>query len=302
MSHDEAFPPGFETAPTGKQPHQYYVMLALLIPLLATVTDFFVTTFMQGLIIGGVTVVVTSLLVFMDALQFDTSDPNGKKQTSPAVMLIGGLLLWVAFFPLSFYRRSHFAKPNLTLWAVLVTIIFMVTPFVFAYLVPAGLPTCDSAEVQDLIKQLVKQSPVGPTVTRIDGYQQLSFDEAKQMRVGQCQLHTPQGVRPLKYQVEWQGQDRTHFYVRTLVELPRCTDKEAKDLLEQVVKGIELGKGLTSIEGHQELSFDAQQEVRRCQCTVVTPQGKVIVAYTISWQNKDQAMFQILIPNVNPGT
>lgn len=301
MSYDEAFPPGFDAAPTAKVPHKYYVLLALLIPLVATVVDFFVTTFAQAFILGIVTTVVTSILLFMDALQFDTTNPNGKKQTSPIVMLIGGLLLWVAFFPLSFYRRSHFAKPNLTLWAVLVTIIFMATPFVYAYLVPEGLPTCDSTEVQDLIKQLVKQSPAGASVTRIDGYQQLSFDEAKQVRLGQCLLHTANGNRPLRYAVEWQGQDHSYFYVRTIVELPQCTDKEATDLLEQVIKGLELGKDLASIEGHRELSFDAQKEERRCQCTVVTPQGKVTVPYVINWQNKGQGMFQVLILNPNAG-
>ena len=160
---------------------------------------------------------------------------------------------------------------------------------------------CTCTEVKQVIQQLVRQSPQGANVTNIDGHQQLSYDAVKEQRIEQCLLHTPQGKVPLKYLVEWRGQDHSQFQVRTIAELPACISQEAKQLLEQVVRQSELGQGLQSIEDHQELSYDAQKEERQCQCTLVTPKGKVKIKYLINWRDKQKGLFQVLVLPVNAG-
>ncbi len=284
-------PPAEPTS--ASKPSHLLAIGALIVPLLGACAILWAETTAQGFAISAVTVVLSSLLVYVDARQLSDYAANGKKQTAPIVMLIASLILWIAFFPWSFVRRSRITGPNLSLVAVLVAAIFAGGPLLYYYLVPPGLPRCDSSEVKQVIQQLVRQSPQAASISSIDGHQQLSYDATRQQRIGQCMLHTQLGNEPLKFIVEWQDQEHTRFQVRTIVELPTCTSPEAKQVLEQVIRQSELGQGLQSIEDHQELSYDAQKEERAGTCTLNTAKGKVKIKYLINWQDKNKGMFQV---------
>jgi len=298
-AHDSWTPPA---TPEPEKPRSGMglVIVALLVPILGLLVVMFPDTFFlpdtltTGLIIGGVVVVLSSLLVLFDALQLGNLNKKGKKETAPGYMFVGSLVLWIAFFPFSFLRRSRITSPNLSLYAVLVTILFAAGPWVYLYLVPPGLPKCDSPDVKQVIQEMIRRTPVlAASVTDISGHRQISFDEAAQKRVGQCTLHTAIGREVFKFTVEWKGNDRTHFYVVPLVELPLCTSLEAKTLLEQIIRQSPLGKDLKSIDGHREVSYDAQKEERQCTAVVHTSEGDVTVNFLLNWQDKAKNMFQI---------
>jgi hypothetical protein len=64
-------------------------------------------------------------------------------------------------------------------------------------------------------------------------------------------------------------------------------------LLEQVIRGTLTGASLTSIDGHQELSYDPDNQVRHGRCVVHTDRGDISVKYVVEWS--DRAKNQILV-------
>ena len=58
-------------------------------------------------------VVVTSFLLCIDATRLGPVDRDGVRRTSAGALLIGGILLWIVFYPLAFFRRRHYCGPNL---------------------------------------------------------------------------------------------------------------------------------------------------------------------------------------------
>lgn len=191
MSHDSWTPPtsgdvpANESIPASHKPSHLLAIGALIIPLLGACAVLWAETMAEGFFISAVTVILSSLFVYLDARQLGNRAANDKKQTDPIVMLIASLVLWIVFFPWSFVRRSRITGPNLSLVAVLVAAIFAGGPWLYLYLVPPGLPSCHSTEVKQVIQQLVRQSPQGASVTRIDGHEQLSYDAVKEQRIGQ---------------------------------------------------------------------------------------------------------------------
>lgn len=300
-THDNWSPPGIPP-PEKPRPGIGLAVTALLVPLLGAVVATYPGKFnltdsiTTGLTVGVVVVVLSSLLVLIDALQIDNINKKGKKETAPGVMFLGSLVLWIAFFPISFVRRNRITGPNLSLYALVVAVLFVAGPLLYSYLVPPGLPKCDSPDVKEVIQDMVRRSPLlAGSVTRIDGHQELSYDAANQKRVGQCTLHSANDQDTFKFTVEWQGNDRMRFLVTPLIELPSCTSLEAKSLLEQVVRTTALGKSMKSIDGHRELNYNAQKEERQCQAVIHTTEGDITIKYLVNWQNKAKNMFQVQI-------
>ncbi|HQR08271.1 MAG TPA: hypothetical protein PLN21_15695 [Gemmatales bacterium] len=298
-THGQWAPPG-TPEPEKPRPGIALAVAALLVPILGFVVLIFPNSFnladttANGVIVGVTMVVLSSLLVLFDALPLGNLNKKGRKETPSGYMFLGSLVFWIGFFPVSFVRRSRITGPNLSLYALLVTILFAAGPWIYLYLVPPGLPKCDSPDVKELIQDMIRRSPeLAATVTRIDGHQEISFDEAAQKRVGQCTLHTDTDKEVFKFIVEWQGDDRTAFYVTPLVELPLCTSLEAKTLLEEIVRKTALGNELKSIDGHRESSYDPQKQERQCMAVLHTSEGEVTINYLLNWQNKAKNMFRI---------
>ncbi|MEO1998075.1 MAG: hypothetical protein ABGZ17_22750 [Planctomycetaceae bacterium] len=86
---------------------------------------------------------------------------------------------------------------------------------------PADLPSCTSAEVVQLLDQVIRGTPIGATTKSIDGHRELSFDREASIRHGQCVVHTAAGDIDVKYLVEWLDREKGQFVVRTLDEETR---------------------------------------------------------------------------------
>lgn len=291
--------PTFENSPP--RPGWTLALVALIIPLIGAVGLTVVETYAQGVTVGAIVVISSALLIFIDALQLGNEAANGKKQTAPIIMLIGMLLLWVAYYPLSFVRRSRITGPNLSLVSVLIAAIFLLGPIGFFYVVPSSLPTCDNADVKELLLQLVRGTPLGRAVTKIDGHREISFDAATPRRHCQCIVHTGNTQTPLKYVIEWQGQSRVQYYVKTIAELPACTDNEVRELLEQTIRTLPDIKPIKALEEFKETSFDQAVERRTGQCILKTEDEESLVNFTLQWQTKDQGMFEVLVQPMLPG-
>lgn len=197
-----------------EQPGVGLVALALILPVLAGVGLMFVSSFEIALAISAATVVLSSLLVAIDAHQLGRVDRTGTERESAVLLFFGMCLLWIVVFPLAFFRRRHFGGPNLVVPAILVALFFVGGPFVVSILKGPELPACDSKEVIQLVEQVVRGSPVGPQVQSITGHRQISYDSAADRRHGQCVIQIGGRPVPAKYLVQWRDRSKGHFEVR----------------------------------------------------------------------------------------
>src|SRR3990172_4435660 len=72
--------------------------------------------------------------------------------------------------------------------------------------------------------------------------------------------------------------------------LPSCTSPEVVRLLDQVIRGTPAGASAKTIDGHQELSYDRDADVRHGQCVVHTDTGDINVKYLVEWLDRDNGL------------
>ena len=149
------------------------------------------------------------------------------------------------------------------------------------------------------MEQVIRGTPVGVVAKSIDGHQEFSYDRDTDVRHGQCVVHTDAGDINVKYLVEWLDRDNGQFAVRVLIapaaHLPSCTSPEVVQLLEQVIRGTPVGASAKSIDGHQELTYDRDADVRHGQCVVHTDAGDINVKYLVEWLDRDKGHLQLRI-------
>jgi predicted secreted Zn-dependent protease len=159
---------------------------------------------------------------------------------------------------------------------------------------PADLPSCTAAEVVQTLEQTIRSIWVGASVKSIDGHTELSYDLDSQVRHGQCVVHTDGGDVNVRYDVQWHDRATGIFAVRVLpTDVPSCTSAEVMQLLEQVIRGELTGASLTSIDGHTELSYDADSHVRHGRCVVHTDRGDIHVKYVVEWLDRAKGQFLV---------
>ncbi|MFN6106452.1 MAG: hypothetical protein ACK5EA_18625, partial [Planctomycetaceae bacterium] len=145
--------------------------MALLLPVVAGVLMCF-TPGWVAFAIAAATVVVTALLMALDANRLGRLDRSGRERESPFLLLAGMLLLWIVVFPLAVFRRSAFTKPNLGLVALLVTVFFLVAPLVASLLSATQLPACTSPEVVQVLDQVLRSTSAVAAAKTIDGHRE----------------------------------------------------------------------------------------------------------------------------------
>jgi hypothetical protein len=199
-------------------------LLALSAPTIGALGCFYVASSelsFLGLGIGAAVVVATALLLTIDVARLGTYDRTGAAHSGWDAMLLGMLLLWIVFFPYVFFRRRHYAGPNLGPVATIVVIAFLVAPFVG---VIAGLltpPSCGSPEVVHLIDQVIRESPrfLGVGTMTIKYHRDVRYDGEKKRRLGRCEIETVTGrLIPVTYAVEWLDRDKRLFSVQIVDE------------------------------------------------------------------------------------
>ena len=270
------------------------IIVALVLPVLAGVLLFFVTSIPVALGISVVMVVVTAALVAIDARRLGRVDLKGKVRESAGVLCLGMCVFWIIFYPLAFFRRRSFGGPNLGVVAIGVALFFAGGPFVGSLLIPRRLPSCSSAEVVQVLEQVIRSTPVGATTKSIDSHREVSFDRDTNVRHGVCIAHTETGDISVKFTVEWVDQKKGVFQVRVpQPELPACSSAEIVRLLAQMIHGMPVGEIAKSIDGHHELSFDPDANVRHGECVAHTETGDIPIHFIVEWQDREKGLFQV---------
>jgi hypothetical protein len=163
------------------------------------------------------TVAVTALVLAVDAAMLGTTDMRGVQRSSPVALFFGMILLWIVCYPVVFFRRRYFGRPNLGPLAILVAVFFVAAPFIQQFLafgtLNDGPPTCTSREVTDMVGDMIRESPIGPSVQSISGHREISYDAVSQTRKGQCLVKTRTETITANYTVKMLSRTAGTFQV-----------------------------------------------------------------------------------------
>ena len=273
-----------------------FAIAALGVPLLSGCILLFVTSFAPILAISVVTVIVSSVLLAIDAGRLGNIDLKGRNQGSALLLFFGICSIWIIGYPIAFFRRKHFGGPNLGIPSILIVLFCVGAPTLRAILVPPSLPACNSREVVQLLEQLIPSAPKGTKARSVDGHREVSYDKSMGRRLGQCDVHTDGGNIVVNCIVQWRDRDKGQFEVRLPPpELPSCTSREVVKLLEQLIPSAPKGAKARSVDGHREVSYDKSMDRRLGQCDVHTDGGNIVVNYIVQWRDRDKGQFEIQI-------
>ena len=64
-------------------------------------------------------------------------------------------------------------------------------------------------------------------------------------------------------------------------------------VLEQVVRSQPVGAATKSIDGHRELRFDPDANVRHGECIAHTETGDIPIHFIVEWQDREKGLFQV---------
>jgi hypothetical protein len=280
-------------------------VLALLLPLaaqgLALACHF--DSLDIGIALGYGTVIVTALLLAVDAGFLGTFDLQGTRRCTPGALFFGILLFWIICYPVAFFRRRHFGRPNLGPFAVLVAGFFLGAPYLhnFTRFGVSGneVPTCASREVIRMVDDLIRKSDMGPSVQSISGHREISYDRVRQTRKGQCLLKTPTETITVRYSVKMLNAENGTFEVDIEpifpADPPSCTDAEVIGMVERIIREGPSGHLLKSVAGHEEIRYDREKKIRHGRCRVTLQDWKGDVRYKVYWADAKTGQFQVEI-------
>ena len=278
-------------------------VLALLLPVVAIAVTFAWHFNSLGieLAIGWGTVAVTALLMAIDAAFLGRVDLGGTERAGPVALFFGMCFLWVLGYPVAFFRRRHFGRPNLGPLALVVAVCFVAAPFIQNFLrfgvLGAGVPSCTSREVIDMVNDSIRDSPDGPSVQSISGHREVSHDPANKTRKGQCIVKTRTETITAGYTVKIMDPTRGTFQVQvdTMIadEPPACTAPEVIQHLERTIRQARNGQ-LLRVQQHKEVRYDEARKIRHGQCEVVMGAGRSeTIRFQVFWLDQKLGQFQV---------
>jgi hypothetical protein len=266
---------------------------ALILPVLAGILLFFVTSFVPAFAVSTATVLITAILLAIDAHRLPKVNPTAVNPDSPWLLFFGMILLWIAFYPYTFFRRKRFGGPNLTIPSILVALFFLLGPLARTLLVPPGLPACTSPEVVQVLDRAIHQIPLGTQVKSIDGHREISYDRANDRRRGECVLHTGAEDIVVEFVVGWRDRARAEFEVRTLPILPSCASQDVANVLEKMIRGAPAGARVQAIDGYREVSYDSVANRRQGECVAHIDGSGVAVKFVVRWRDREKGKFEV---------
>jgi len=266
---------------------------AFVLPILAAIVLCFVASFWTALGISAATVVVTAIMLAIDAGRLVRSNPTKQNGESPGLLLLGMLGLWIVFYPFAFFRRRRFGGPNLAIPSILVALFFVLGPVARLLWVPASLPGCTSADVARILAEAMKQVPMGSRIISIDGHRELEYDSAADRRKGECVVHTETDDIIVVYTVAWRDRARGEFEVRTLPILPACTSPDVAKVIEDIVRRTAAGARLKSIDGYRQINYDRASDRRNGECAVHTEGALIPVKFQVRWRDRAKGEFLV---------
>ena len=210
-----------------KKPSEALAIAMLVTPVVASLILFLVnlTGNMQIILAWG-TVCITGVLGFIDAKSLGMGSPTdlkptGKKHGGPIAIAIGIIGVWIIGFPLYFNSRKRFGSLNLLLPSILVTAVFLATPFLAASIMSGGLPKVDAPEVTQILRTLLREQvmKINPEFTdSVATYKpvEISFDSAKQQRVARVEIESQLGTEVIYYLIEWNNRSKNLFWLKII--------------------------------------------------------------------------------------
>lgn len=164
-------------------------------------------------------------------------------------------------------------------------------------LVPSELPSCDSPEVVTTIARILQANLTGAKLTAIDGHRETRFDAAAAIRYGECLVHTERGDMAVAFTVEWQDRETGLFQVKIAPArlLPECDSAPVQKILADFLQTHIDSAKLESIDGHRELRFDPEANVRRGTCVVHTDKGDFPLEFVVEWQDHERGVSQVRV-------
>ncbi len=297
-----------------KRPSETLAVLALIVPLVGTFL------FLPGslgsetieIAVGFAIVLLTATLLSIDAAMLGRKDVDGKDRGNPGFLFLGMLLLWIVFYPLAYFRRTYFGRSNFGILAIFVALFFVASPFIgqmilFGDIFSGKPPACNSPEVVELLKDTLRNSPVGSQVKAITGHKEIRYDSIHNKRYGQCIVQLKNSRVPVKFTVSWVGKDKKFFQIQLAdppdFGPPGCNNIEVVALVENLIKDRPRGWNVNRVDGFRETHFDKTKEIRYGQCfvhTKNTKDEKHTVSFKVRWLNKAKGQFQVQIMN-EPG-
>jgi hypothetical protein len=298
--HDDLSPLELESAeplvvlPVHPRTGPSLALTALLLPVIAGVGLCFVDSLIPSIAISGGTIILTAVLLSLDAYRLGERDKAGKRRESPVLLFVAMIVIWVLGYPITYFRRRHFGGPPLGLLSIAAALFFVAAPITCAILAGPELPSCTSPEVTRAVERIIRGSPLGGSVQSVSDFREISFDRDANRRTGECKVRTNLEETSARYVVERSGDSRREIMVRTLPpDLPSCTSPSVTRLLEQLVRSIPMWAKTESITDHREISFDPDANRRVGQCTLKADGIEISGTFRVEFQNRDLGQIMV---------
>ena len=75
--------------------------------------------------------------------------------------------------------------------------------------------------------------------------------------------------------------------------LPSCSSSEVKQILAQILREDAMVPDLTSIDGHRQVSYEAEAGERIGECILHTDSGDLPIKFIVEWQDRANRLFQV---------
>jgi hypothetical protein len=262
---------------------------ALVVPVVTAIAVYFAPSLVLAVGIGVLTVVITTVLLVIDANRLGKYDATGMEREDSGLLAVGMFLLWIVFYPLAYFRRRLFGGPNLGYLAVLVALFNVGGPLLLTWLTPPSLPTCNSDTVKQALSQLIRSGPLGSVTRSIDGHRQVKYDWSASAREGECIVHTDAGDITVEFRVYWKDGRGGGSSVRlTRPHLPSCTSPHVVKTLEEIIRKSKTGTTARSIHSHRQISYDPVAEQIQAECIIETGSEEIPISYFVEWQDPDR--------------
>ena len=277
---------------TEPPPSPILAKVALVLPVVAGVLEVFLPDSIGlALVIG--TVLLTAVLLAIDIGSVMRWNPYCESSVSPGHTLFGVMLLWIVFFPLTYFRRIAICGPDMRGPALSATAAFLFLPWLISiWIKPAQLPACDAQEVTGIIQQLAESEFPGRKVKGVLAPREIRSDPRLQERRGSCVVLVDDERISVPYLIEWSDQKRGIFSV-ALMLLPQANAPSVIELIEPQLRTQLQEFRITGIDDFREVEFDRQNQERRCTCVVHTESTDITVPYVVRWHRREQIEYQV---------
>ncbi|MFM7058262.1 MAG: hypothetical protein ACKO2P_15200 [Planctomycetota bacterium] len=281
-----------DNQPSEPPPSPILAKLALVLPVVAGIIQAFLPD-AAGLAVVIGTILLTAVLLAIDIGSVVRWNPHGQFSASPTRTLFGIILLWIVFFPLTYFRRIAICGPDMRGTAVGAVAAFLFLPsLITAWLKPPELPACDSQEVARVIQQLAGREFPGRRVKGVIDLREVVADLNLQQRRGSCTVLVDDERIPVPYKVEWNDQKRGIFLVALLL-LPQANSPAVIELVEPQVRRQLEEFAITGIDDFREVEFDQQNQQRECTCVVHTESGDIVVPFAVRWHSRERVEYVV---------